>query len=75
MKRITIVFNSGATQEFIVESLTVSKNGFGQLTGIEWTKIPGKKTPMRINLDNVDGIFSEDMPAPNAMDEIKRMMT
>ncbi|WP_301171051.1 hypothetical protein [Brevibacillus nitrificans] len=74
MKKITIVFSSGATQEFFVESLTVTKNGFGQLTGIEWKPITGKKAPMRINLDKVDGIFSEDLTVTDAMNEIRKMM-
>ncbi|MFC8686336.1 hypothetical protein [Brevibacillus porteri] len=74
MKKITVVFNSGVTQEFFVESLTVKKDGFGQFSGIEWTEIPGKKTPARINLDNVDGIFYEDLTVVDAMNEAKKMM-
>ncbi|WP_019123621.1 hypothetical protein [Brevibacillus massiliensis] len=74
MKKITIVFSSGAIQEFVVESLSLTRNGFGQLIEVEWKGAKGQKTPMRINLDNVDGIFSEDMPAEDAMSAIRQMM-
>ncbi|AYK08874.1 hypothetical protein [Brevibacillus laterosporus] len=61
MKRITIVFESGATQEFEVEEFAIRKNGFGELVGAEWEPIEGKKTPLRINVNNIDGIFYEEI--------------
>jgi len=63
MQKITVVFSSGAIQEFVVESLSLTRNRFGQLVGVEWKAAKGQKTPMRINLDNVDGIFAEELPA------------
>ncbi|MGG0792631.1 hypothetical protein ABE137_01160 [Brevibacillus laterosporus] len=61
MQRITIVFKSGAIQEFEVEEFTVIKNGLGGLFGVEWEPIEGKKTPSHMNIDNIDGIFYEEI--------------
>lgn len=66
MEKITIVFNSGAIQEFIVESFSVTKSSLGELTGVSWVPLEGQKTPMRIKIDNVDAIFSEDLTEESA---------
>lgn len=60
MKRITIVFKSGATQEFEVDGIKVTHNSFGELMNIE-CQPPTKKGPLYICLDDVAGVFSEEI--------------
>ncbi|MGG0258442.1 hypothetical protein ABEY48_15185 [Bacillus mycoides] len=60
MKKVTLVFKSGAKASFTVEQFKTFKNSFGFLSGIEYEGAT-PTVPFHISLSNIDAIFVEDI--------------
>jgi hypothetical protein len=62
MKRVTIVFSSGAQAQFNVIDFTVNKNTLGEFRGFTWTsnKALGPQ-PVRIKPGSVDLVLVEEI--------------
>ncbi|WP_425622489.1 hypothetical protein ACPT9H_18125 [Brevibacillus borstelensis] len=62
MKRITIIFSSGAQTQFNVDDFTVNKNYAGEFMGFNWVRNKSLgPQPLRINPDNVDLVLFEEI--------------
>ncbi|MBG9537061.1 YqaI family protein [Bacillus thuringiensis] len=68
MKKVTLVFKSGAKASFTVEQFKTFKNSFGFLSGIEYEGATGK-VPFHIGVSNVDAIFVEDIVEKESIKE------
>lgn len=57
MKKVSIIFKSGATVTFDTREFSIKKNGFGELMSVEWDSKGLSEYPLRINLENIDAIL------------------
>ncbi|EMY5504775.1 hypothetical protein V8T57_001157 [Bacillus wiedmannii] len=60
MKKVTLVFKSGAKVSFTAAQFKTFKNSFGFLSGIEYEGAIGK-VPVHIGVSSIDAIFVEDI--------------
>ncbi|PFL21685.1 hypothetical protein COJ07_10380 [Bacillus cereus] len=65
MKKVTLVFKSGATARFTSNEFKTIKNGFGAIAEVKWDTEGLNKHLHHLNKCNVDAIFVEDI-AENA---------
>ncbi|MCC2453296.1 YqaI family protein [Bacillus cereus] len=68
MKKVTLVFKSGAKVSFTAEQFKTFKNSFGFLSTIEWEGAIGK-VPIHIASSNIDAIFVEEIAKEESIKE------
>ncbi|MDA1883091.1 YqaI family protein [Bacillus cereus group sp. BY105LC] len=68
MKKVTLVFKSGAKVSFTAEQFKTFKNSFGFLSTIEWEGATGK-VPVHIASSNIDAIFVEEIAEEESIKE------
>lgn len=68
MKKVTLVFKSGAKVSFTAAQFKTFINSFGALSTIEWEGATGK-VPVHIASSNIDAIFVEEIAEKESVKE------
>ncbi|MGE7881664.1 hypothetical protein [Bacillus sp. NPDC094077] len=61
MKKVTVIFKSGATINFIAKEFKIGKDENGKTTAISWNCEGVKEYPVHIELENIDAILLEEV--------------
>ncbi|HDR4883956.1 TPA: hypothetical protein QCR18_003201 [Bacillus cereus] len=68
MKKVTLIFKSGAKTSFTVEQFKTFNNSFGFLSGIEYEGATGK-VAFYMGVSSIDAIFVEDIAEKESIKE------